>query len=142
MMPMRWIACVPILFATGGNAIAQAALSPGQSRDRPTEGSTPGVAVPRAMSPPGSITLRHKSPGGSVCLRVMGFAQPFSTNPNLFNHWITAENSCGNSIRFQVCYYGTRDCINMIVSGRERKDAILGTVPSIKDFRYEYVEKF
>ena len=37
---------------------------------------------------------------------------------------------------------GLQDCIPMEISGEERKEAILGTLPSTKDFRFEFREKF
>jgi hypothetical protein len=42
----------------------------------------------------------------------------------------------------QVCYYSTRKCIDMDVGGHDKKEVILGTLPSIKDFKYEYRERF
>lgn len=75
-------------------------------------------------------------------MRVVGMARATSSTSNLFNHWIYAENICNERIRMQVCYFSTSSCINMDVAGRERKEAILGTLPSVKDFRYEYRERF
>ena len=90
----------------------------------------------------GAIARRHRNANGTVCLRVTGLARPFATNDNLFNHWITAVNGCSNNIGIQVCYYGTRKCISMDVPSRGQREAILGILPSIKDFRYEYTERF
>jgi hypothetical protein len=42
----------------------------------------------------------------------------------------------------QVCYYQTRDCISMEISGGEHKEAVLGTLPSVTNFRFEFREKF
>ncbi len=75
-------------------------------------------------------------------MRIAGVARPFSTNKNLFNHWIYAENICNKRIKLKVCYYSTSHCINMDVAGGQKKEAILGTLPSVKDFRYEYRERF
>jgi hypothetical protein len=55
---------------------------------------------------------------------------------------ITASNRCAKLIKVQVCYYRTQQCIPMEIPGRMRKDAVLGMIPSIKDFRYEFREKF
>jgi hypothetical protein len=42
----------------------------------------------------------------------------------------------------RVCYYESQECIPMEIPGGERKEAILGTLPSTKDFRFEFREKF
>jgi len=42
----------------------------------------------------------------------------------------------------QVCYYQTQECIPMDIPGDETKEAILGTMPSTKDFRFDFREKF
>lgn len=86
--------------------------------------------------------LRHRDFAGKPCLNVGGFARPFATNRNLFDHVISAENSCPKSIKLQVCYFKTTQCLDVEVSGYGRKDVVLGTMPSQKDFRFEFREKF
>lgn len=130
---------------------ASTGLSPtrGQSaqtsapNERPGVGGSLGVAVkPHAATSSGTFTRHHLTPTGAACLTLWGGAKPFTNNANLFNHWIYASNQCSDRIRAQVCYYSTRKCIDMDVPGHERKEAILGTLPSVKDFKYEYTERF
>ncbi|MHC2467859.1 hypothetical protein ACVIHD_006871 [Bradyrhizobium embrapense] len=105
-----------------------------------------GVGATLGVTPPPPVddisSRRHRSPTGAVCLRLTAVSRSFPNNDRLFNHWIYAENVCGERVRMQVCYYGTRSCIDMDVGGHERKEAILGTLPATKDFRYEYSERF
>jgi hypothetical protein len=42
----------------------------------------------------------------------------------------------------QVCYYKTQRCIPMNIPPWERKEAVLGIFPALKEFRFEYVEEF
>jgi hypothetical protein len=79
---------------------------------------------------------------GKPCVSVYGFARPYVTNPNLFDHVIVASNGCTEVIRMRVCYYRTQDCIAMEIPSRGRKEALLGTLPAMKDFRYEFRERF
>jgi hypothetical protein len=90
----------------------------------------------------GSDILRHRGPTGRDCLVVGGLARPHLTNPKVYDHVITVTNSCPQRIALQICYYRSQDCISAEVPGGERKEAILGTQPAVKDFRYEFREKF
>jgi hypothetical protein len=63
-------------------------------------------------------------------------------DPNLYDHVIAVRNNCPQRIAMQACYYRTHDCIPMEIPGGARKEAILGTLPSGKDFRFEFREKF
>lgn len=101
----------------------------------PTE--TPTFGANRANE-----ILRHRDFTGKPCLGVGGFARPHIVNPNVYDHVITAINSCPQRIVLQVCYYQSQDCIPMEVPGSGRKEAILGTLPAAKDFRFEFREKF
>jgi hypothetical protein len=112
---------------------------------RPTFGGT----SPRSSTPPRIITgsqnteiLRHRDFAGKPCLSIGGFARPHTSNSNLFDHVIEIKNGCAQSIRTQICYLRTQDCITMEVAGRMTKQANLGTLPSIRDFQYEFRERF
>jgi hypothetical protein len=130
------------LLTAGGLAIAQVDTSPSS---RPITGATSGTRPP---DPPRIISssqnldvLRHRDPTGKPCLNVWGFARPQIVNPNSFDHVIMANNNCSQLIKIQVCYYHTQQCAAMEVQGRMRKEAVLGTT-SLKDFRYEFRERF
>lgn len=136
-------AIVLVLLLTANRAWPQTFLPADKSIQRPTTGSTTGEIVqptPSALS--GAYTPHHRNAVGTICIRVSGLARPLGNSGNLFNHWIYAENVCSERIRLQVCYFSTNSCIDLNVAGHERKEAILGTLPSIKDFRYEYRERF
>ena len=130
------------LVAIGCSASAQSGMN---SSSSPVVGGT----IPGANSPPptfgasgGNDVLRHRGPTGSPCLAVGAFARPYSTNTNLYDHVITAVNSCAQTISIRVCYYNTQDCIAMEIPGDGRKEAVLGTMPAEKDFRFEFRENF
>jgi hypothetical protein len=137
----KLIAIGTVLLPTTGNAWTR--VSQDMPDQRPAVGATQGVTVTPYSSPSsGTYTRRHLSPNGTVCVFLGGVARPFTNNDKLFNHWISAENRCSDRIRIKVCYYATTSCIDMNLAGHEQKEAILGTLPAVKDFRYEYQEQF
>src|SRR4051812_38856738 len=139
----RWTAVAVGLLAITTAAHPQSSPSPDTSMKRAAPGATLGVTVPMISSTQSNTFAPvHRSPSGAACLRVAGQALPFANNNSLFNHWIYVENTCSDRIRLKVCYYSTTNCIDMDVPGRDRKQAILGTLPSVKDFRYDYRERF
>jgi hypothetical protein len=130
--------------------IALAAISASASAQddpsRPTLGGV-GVRPPTKVGPTfGSSSsneiLRHRSPMGTPCLTVGGSARSHMANSNVYDHVISAKNSCAQAITIKVCYYKSLDCISMEIPGRERKEAVLGTLPGAQEFRYEFREKF
>jgi hypothetical protein len=137
-MSLRMVTGFLLLMTT--SALSQMPNSLDRAMQRPTLGGTSGVTIP--PNPAGSLTQRHKNPDGTLCLQVSGVARPLGASDKLFNHWVYVRNECSTGIRLQICYYATTSCIDVNVPGRDRKEAILGTMPSIKDFRYEYREKF
>ena len=129
---------------TACSASAQSEGGPVES-SRPTVGGTlpgPELPPPTFGASAGTEILRHRNPAGRPCLAVDGFARPQTMNPNLYDHVISVTNSCAQRIGLKVCYYQTQECISMEVPGDEDKIAILGTMPSTKDFRFEFREKF
>ncbi len=133
------------LAVMGCCASAQSGSPPFQSPSAPDLG---GAGI-RAPTPPliigasqGNDILRHRAPTGSPCLTVSGFARPHTVNPNLYDHVITVNNGCAQRITMRVCYYNSMDCVPIEIPGGERKEAILGTMPSTKDFRFEFRENF
>jgi hypothetical protein len=101
-----------------------------------------GDALPNIAPSGSNEILRHRDFTGRACLVVNAFARPHTVNPNLYDHVIDVRNVCPQRIAMQVCYYQTQDCIAIDVPGDDRKEAILGTMPSERDFRYEFREKF
>lgn len=126
-------------------ALAQNALPAYNNSSRPTVGGTSGLSpIPdRPTIGPSEAAIRlHRDFTGKPCLSVGGYARPHTIDPNLYDHVIIAINSCPQRITMQVCYYGSQDCIPMEIQGGERREAVLGSLPSMKDFRFEYREKF
>jgi hypothetical protein len=125
---------------------AQSPTTSSGSSSAPVVGGTIGVSPPpppRLITGSGNLDiLRHRNFAGKPCLTVEGYARPHIVNPNLFDHVIDANNSCPQTVKLKVCYYGSRDCVPMEVPGHMRKEAVLGTLPSIKDFQYEFREQF
>lgn len=112
-------------------ASAQGGLAPLGSSSYPTFGSSAGSDV-----------LRHRGPTGQACLDVSGFSRPHTVDPNLFDHVIAVSNHCAQQISMKVCYYQSQDCISMEIPGGEHKEAVLGIMPAMKDFRFDFKEKF
>ena len=90
----------------------------------------------------GTEILRHRGPTGNTCLVVAGHARPHTIDPKLYDHVIDVTNTCAQRIAIQVCYYRSQECISVEIPGGGRKEAILGTLPSVYDFRFEFREKF
>jgi hypothetical protein len=90
----------------------------------------------------GTEILRHRGPAGIPCLTVAGLARPHTLSPNVYDHVISVKNSCPQRITMQVCYYKSQDCVPMEIPGGDRKEAVLGSLPSMSDFRFEFREKF
>ena len=136
-LPVVW------LFALGGIASAQSGMSP-FGNSSPIEGATSGVQIPAPLPAFGASPgiLRHRDFTGRPCLDVGGYAEPHRIDPNLYDHIITAVNHCPQRIAIQVCYYESQECIPIDVPGDEQKQAVLGTMPAEKDFRFEFREKF
>ena len=84
----------------------------------------------------------HLGPTGKPCLSVNGGAEPQIVNPKIFTHMIMASNNCSQLIKIQVCYYQSQQCVPLEVPGYGRKEIVLGIMPSMNQFRFEYRELF
>jgi hypothetical protein len=119
------------LTATACAALAQSGAAPFGSSPYPTFGSSAGTDV-----------LRHRGPTGEPCLEVSGLTRPHTVDPNVFDHVIAVNNHCAQQIILKACYYQSQDCISIEAPGGERKEAILGVMPGMRDFRFDFKEKF
>jgi len=131
--------------AAAGSAAAQRDPTPFEALSGPTvggSGATPKPETRPFAAAAGTELLRHRSFTGRPCLDVGGYARPHHIDVSLYDHVISAVNGCPQRIELRVCYYRTQDCIPMEVPGNGHKEAILGTLPSTKDFRFEFREKF
>lgn len=121
------------LVAIASSALAQSGTNGvGNSIEKlPTFGASAGTEI-----------LRHRGPTGNICLTLTGSGRAHTINPKLYDHVVNVTNSCAQRIALQICYYRSQECISLEIPGGERKEAILGTLPSMKDFRFEFREKF
>jgi hypothetical protein len=141
MLAISWLA------SATHSASAQSPANPYGGYSSPTVGGTmggqnPGAPTPNFGASAGSDMLRHRDFAGKPCLDVTGFARPHTIDAHLYDHVISAHNNCPQRIDLKVCYYQSEDCIPMGIPGGEKREAILGTLPATKDFRFEFREKF
>jgi hypothetical protein len=135
-----------ILYMIKGVAAQAQSLAPAGSDPRFLVGSTGGLHMRQGPSATiGEQTLSpkvHLGPTGKPCLGVSGSARPQSINRSIFYHLIFITNACSQPIKFQVCYFGTTNCKSMDVAGYGRQETLLGIMPAMRDFRYQYREQF
>jgi hypothetical protein len=125
----------------GGPVFAQSLLPLDARRGAMIEGSS---GLPPAYHPPliGEAPRQHLGPTGRPCIAVTGVAQPEVANTNVFQHIISANNACSQVINLQVCYYRTEHCVPLRVPSYARDNVVLGVMPAMKEFRFEYREQF
>ena len=130
------------LVAVTCSASAQTGTKPFENSRSTIGGTIPLATPPTFEANAGTEVLRHRGPTGKPCLVVSGYPRAHTIDHNLYDHMITVTNACAQRIAMQVCYYRSQECIRIEVPGGERKEAILGSLPSVKDFRFEFREKF
>lgn len=108
-----------------------------------------GHALAQSLIPSGSIAAnaselgrRHIGPRGRPCLALESYAKSQTVNKDIYEHWIRATNSCGQTIKLRVCYRKSNDCIAMNVPPWESKNSVLGIYPMQKEFQYDAQEQF
>jgi hypothetical protein len=84
---------------------------------------------------------RHFGSTGKPCIALASRATPQRIDKSIYEHWITATNSCGQNIKVQICYQKTDDCIVMNVPPWESTNSVLGIYPNVRDFLYDVKEK-
>lgn len=89
----------------------------------------------------GTFAGNHKTPDGRLCISVHPSVRPQTINPKIIDQIVLIENICGQSIRVQVCYAGSSDCIIVPLAGYQRLQRTLGIAGS-SNFRYEVRELF
>ena len=100
---------------------------------RPIQAPSEGSAAPNPVI--------HTRLNGKPCIDLKSRINSEIVNKNLFEHWISATNSCGQHIKLQVCYHQTNDCIVMTVPPYESKNSVLGIQPNMRQFQYDAKEK-
>lgn len=109
----------------------------------PISGGVGIVSRPASPYPPlpGTFADRHKTPDGKPCIMVNPSGRAQIVNPRIIDQVITVSNICGQSIKIQVCYAGSSDCIVVPLEGYQRLQRVLG-IASSTVFKYEYRELF
>lgn len=139
----RVILAAICLAASLCSASAQSSGDDSTTWSKPSVGGTIEPQDEDTFQPSGSEEiLRHRDFAGKPCLTVSGYARPHTIDPNLYDDVVSLSNSCPRQISVKVCYYESEDCVLVDVPGSERKEVVLGMLPSIKDFKFEFREKF
>jgi hypothetical protein len=122
----------------------QAQVSGYGKSSAPMYGGTGGSGRPANPFLPmnGTFAGNHKTPDGRLCISVHPSARPQTINPKIIDHIVLVENICGQSIRVQVCYAGSSDCIIVPLAGYQRLQRTLGIASGSTSFRYEFRELF
>jgi hypothetical protein len=94
------------------------------------------------IASPNETNRRHFGPTGKPCLSLTGSSKPQLVNHDMIDHSVSVTNSCGQRLKVNVCYYRTQECILIDVPPYERKEALLGVLPKVLDFRFDYKEQF
>jgi hypothetical protein len=143
MNPLRII--LGIFFVLLGQVSAGMAQTPIPSNAPSAVGTTGGLkaptSVPRFYGSNPSLRY-HQQATGKPCLSVVGSARKQTINPDIYDHVIGIANDCSQPIEVEVCYYKTRDCVTIKVPAYGRKEAMLGIMPRMQEFRFEYKEQF
>ena len=85
--------------------------------------------------------FRHRDSLGRTCLDISGSSRARVINPNLYDHVVVVGNRCLQLIRVKICYHKADSCLLAVVPGNQRKETILGSLPNVKYFRYDYQEQ-
>jgi hypothetical protein len=135
-----------VVLLTWGTTAAAQLGSPVSTDSAATVGSSNGMRPPAQLpllsSTPNAGVKLHLGPTGKPCLTVFGSAKPQVINPNIFEHIIMASNECSQSIKIKVCYYQSTQCIPLDVPAYCRKEVVLGIMPAMNQFRFEFREQF
>jgi hypothetical protein len=124
---------------------AQAQVVGGFGRSSaPMYGGTGVSPMPANPFPPmkGTYAPAHKAPDGTACISVHPSTHPQVINPKIIDQNVTVNNVCGQSIKVEVCYAGSSDCITVSLSGYQKLQRTLGISAGSTAFRYEYRELY
>jgi hypothetical protein len=88
------------------------------------------------------LAKRHRGPTGKPCISTVGDARSEIINPQIYQHIVIATNTCGKIIRLHVCYYKSEHCISVHVPAYSTREAVLGIMPAMRIFRFQYEEQF
>ena len=144
---------------------------PGAGPGHPIEGSTNGLYLPNQSQSDLNPSVKvHLDAYGKRCVTVAAYSLPKTDfrkifgggqtpqgsekdkgqNPSAsgqdksknFEHIVSAQNHCSQTIRLRVCYLGSQDCVPLDVPGYGHQQASLGIAAGMPGFRYQYIEQF
>lgn len=158
---LRLLILLVLLLACDVSSGQQSAGPAGTGAGRPIEGA---AGLPNQKTSPRSdlqAGIRmHLDTFGKPCVAIMGYSIPkadFRTifgagqsseleqkvsKPKIFENFISAQNHCGQPIKFRVCYYASPDCVPVDVPGYGNQRVSLGVSAGTPGFRYQYTEQF
>jgi hypothetical protein len=143
--PMYHLAYFSLALAiTASTSVAAQTVSPAHSGGMEVGsggGLAPPITAPLVSGEDAGIR-RHLGPSGKACLNVRGQSRSEKINPKLFEHMIVVVNQCSERIKLQVCYYQSHHCMMMDLPSFGRSEAILGIMPAMSGFRFEFREQF
>jgi hypothetical protein len=84
----------------------------------------------------------HRNAFGKPCLNIEAASRAHVVNPDVYDNIVSIQNQCSKMIAVHICYFGSESCVDVEVSGQQRKDTVLGIRPHSQYFRYSYKEKF
>jgi hypothetical protein len=136
---LRALIAASLLFAT---QVRAQVTGYGRS-SAPVYGGIGAASRPVNPYPPmqGTFAGSHKTLDGKVCISVHASARPQAINPKIIDQIVLVNNICGQSIRVQICYADSSDCIVVPLEGYQRLERILG-IGNSTVFAYEYRELF
>lgn len=84
----------------------------------------------------------HRDPLGKPCLNIEAASRAHVINPDVYDNVVSVFNRCSKLIKVRLCYYKSDQCVDVELSGQQRKDTVLGVRPHMQYFRYSFQEKF
>lgn len=90
----------------------------------------------------GTYAPNHKTADGKLCISVNPLTHPQTMNPKIIDQIVLVQNICGESIRVQVCYAGSSDCIVVPLAGYQKLQRTLGVAAGSTSFQFEYRELY
>jgi hypothetical protein len=91
----------------------------------------------------GTYAPNHTTLDGKLCISVNPMTHPQPVNPKIIDQIVLVHNVCGQSIRVQVCYAGSSDCIVVPLAGYQKLQKVLGIAAAgSTTFQFEFRELY
>jgi hypothetical protein len=79
---------------------------------------------------PDELARHHVGLHGNPCIALDSYVKAQVINKNIYEHWIAATNSCQETIKLQICYHNSSNCIVMALPPWQSKNSVLGIYPA------------